>query len=68
MRRLLLLLALAAGCKGWNVNAFGVPIDGKERPEPKVAANFELTSEEKVGVIVVLAVAIGVTVAIATAD
>jgi hypothetical protein len=65
VKRLLLLLALFSGCKTWNVNAFGVPLDGKER---YVSAAAELSSEEKVGVIVVLAVAIGVGVAIAVSD
>lgn len=64
MKRFLLLLALASGCKTWDVRAFGVPVDGKER---YVSASSDLTGEEKVGVIIILAVAIGGAVALAVA-
>ena len=66
MKRFLVLLLLVAGCRTWDVNAFGVPVGGDTEPQ-MVSANMELTSEEKVGVIVVLAVAVGATVAIALA-
>jgi hypothetical protein len=65
MKRLLLLLLLVAGCRTWDVRAFGVPLDGKER---YMTASSELTSEEKIGVIVILAVAIAVPVALAVSD
>jgi len=65
MKRLLLLLLLVAGCRTWDVRAFGVPVDGKER---YMTASSELTSEEKIGVIVILAVAIAVPVALAVSD
>ena len=64
MRRFLLLLALVSGCKTWDTRAFGVPLDGKER---YMAASSELSSEEKVGVIIILVVAIGGAIAIAAA-
>ncbi len=63
MKRLLLLLLLITGCRTWEVNAFGVPLGEK----PRVSANSELTSDEKVGVIVVVGVAIAASVAIAVA-
>ena len=64
MRRLLILslLFLATGCRTWDVRAFDVPLDGKER---YMTASSELTTDEKVGVIVVVGVAIGASVAIA---
>ncbi len=65
MKRLLLLLLLVAGCRTWDVRAFGVPLAGKER---YMTASSDLTSEEKIGVIVILAVAIAVPVAIALSD
>ncbi len=62
MKRILLLLLLAAGCRTWDVRAFDVPLDGKER---YMAASSELTTDEKIGVIVVVGVAIGASVALA---
>lgn len=64
MKRILLLLLLATGCRTWDVRAFDIPLDGKER---YMAASSELTTDETIGVIVVLGVAIGASVAIAVA-
>ena len=64
MRRLLLLFLLAAGCRTWDVRAFDVPLDGKER---YMTASSELTKDETIGVIVVVGVAIGASVALAMA-
>jgi hypothetical protein len=63
MRRLLLCLALLTGCRSWEVRAFDIPLNRK----PQYFAGAELTSEEKWGVAVILAVAIGGAVAIALA-
>jgi hypothetical protein len=64
MRRVLLLLLLATGCRTWEVRAFGVPL----REEPRrVSASTDLTTEETLGVILILAVAIGGSVAVALA-
>jgi len=60
VRRALLLLVFAlafAGCRGTRVNVMGW------EPNRRVAASSELSGEEKAGVIVVLAVAIGGAVA-----
>ena len=64
MRRLLILLLLVTGCRTWDVRAFGIPLGEEPR---YVSANSELTSDEKVGVIVVVGVAIGASVALALA-
>jgi len=66
MRRVLLLLLLVAGCRTWEVNAFGVPL-GKEPPPKYVQASSELTTDETIGVIVVLCAMVGVGVAVAVA-
>jgi hypothetical protein len=64
MKRLLLPLLLAAGCRTWEVNAFGVPVT----PPPKyMQASSELTKDETIGVIVVLCAMVGVGVAVAVA-
>jgi hypothetical protein len=63
MRRFLLLLVLLTGCRSWQVRAFDVPLN----PRPQLSAGAELTTEEKWGVAVVLAVAIGGAVAIGLA-
>lgn len=66
MKRFLLLFLVFAGCKTWDVRAFDIPLNGKE---PRyVAASSELSSEEKWGVIVIVAVAVGATIAIAAAS
>jgi len=65
MKRLLLLLLLVTGCRTWEVNAFGVPIG--EQPRYVTASSSDLSGEEKVGVIVILAVAIGAGIAVALA-
>jgi hypothetical protein len=65
VKRLVLLLCLVGGCRTWDVRAFDVPLNGKER---YMTASSELSSEEKVGVIIILGVAIGAGVAIALAD
>ena len=64
MKRLLLLLLLVTGCRTWDVNAFGVPIGEKPR---YVQASSDLTTDEKIGVIVVLTAAVAVGVAVALA-
>ncbi len=64
MKRLLVLLLLLTGCRTWEVNAFGVPLGEKPR---YVSASSELTSEEKVGVAIVVGVAIAASVALAVA-
>ena len=64
MKRILLLLLLATGCRTWDVRAFDVPLDGKER---YMTASSDLTTDEKIGVIVVVGVAIGASVALAVA-
>jgi hypothetical protein len=64
MRRLFLLLLLLSGCRTWEVRAFGVPLGEEPR---YVTADTDLTGEEKVGVIVVLAAAVAASVAIALA-
>jgi hypothetical protein len=64
MKRILVLLLLVAGCRTWDVNAFGVPL-GKE---PRyVQASSDLTKDETIGVIVVLVAMVGVGVAAAYA-
>jgi len=63
MKRLLLLFLLVAGCHSWDVRAFGVPV-GKE-PRYVVASSDDLTTEEKLGVIMIVAIAVAVPVAIA---
>jgi hypothetical protein len=65
MKRLLVLLLLAAGCRTWDVNAFGVPLG--EEPRHIQASSDDLSSEEKLGVILILAVAVGAGVAVALA-
>jgi hypothetical protein len=64
-RRLLLLVLLVTGCRTWEVNAFGVPL--REEPPRHVQANSDLSTEEKLGVILILAVAVGAGVAVALA-
>jgi hypothetical protein len=58
------LLALAGGCRTWDVNAFGVPIGEQPR---HVQASSELTKDETIGVIVVLTAMVGLGVAAAIA-
>jgi len=65
MKRLLVLLLLVAGCRTWEVNAFGVPLG--EQPRYIQASSDDLSSEEKLGVILILAVAVGAGVAVALA-
>ena len=65
MKRLLLLLLLATGCRTWDVRAFDVPLDGKER---YMTASSELSTDEKVGVIIIIGVAVGASVALALAN
>ncbi|MCK6460789.1 MAG: hypothetical protein L6Q95_12965 [Planctomycetes bacterium] len=65
MKRLLVLLLLATGCRTWDVNAFGVPLG--EEPPRHVQASSDLSGEEKLGVILILAVAVGAGVAVALA-
>ena len=43
------LLLSAGGCKSWNVNVMNMQFKGEE--------SFELSADEKIGVIVVLAAA-----------
>ncbi len=64
MRRTLLLLLLVTGCRTWDVNAFGVPLGEEPR---HVQASSDLSGEEKLGVILILAVAVGAGVAVALA-
>lgn len=66
MKRLLVLLLLVTGCRTWEVNAFGVPI-GKEPPPRYVQASSDLTTDETIGVVVVLCAMVGVGVAVALA-
>jgi hypothetical protein len=65
MKRLLALLLLVAGCRTWDVNAFGVPL-GREPPR-HLQASSELTRDETIGVIVVLTAMVGLGVAAAIA-
>jgi len=56
-----------AGCRTWDVRAFNVPLNGKgPRPE-LLSANSDLSGEEKAGVILIVGVAVGASVAIAMA-
>jgi len=63
MRSLVLSLALLTGCAHWNVNAFGVSMQATSRYQT-VEQEEQLTTEEKWGVILLLAVAIGGGIAI----
>ena len=65
MKRLLLLLLLATGCRTWDVRAFDVPLDGKER---YMAASSDLSTDEKIGVIIIVGIAVGGAVALAVAN
>jgi hypothetical protein len=66
VRRALVLILLAAGCRTWDVNAFGVPLG--EQPRHVVAASDEdLSTEEKLGVILLVGVAVGAGIAVAVA-
>jgi hypothetical protein len=65
MKRLLLLLLLATGCRTWEVNAFGVPLNGE--PPRHVQASSDLSTEEKLGVILIVGIAVAGAVAIAVA-
>lgn len=67
MKRLLVLLLLVTGCRSWEVRAFGVPIGKEKEPRYVVASSDDLTTEEKLGVILILGVAVGAGVAVALA-
>jgi hypothetical protein len=75
MRRLALLLCalmLVSGCRSWNVNLFNVPVRSSEYAatartvdysDPVMASEFsDLSKDEKIGVIVVLTVAVAAIV------
>jgi len=64
---LLLCFLPLAGCRTWDVRAFDIPLNGKEPRPELMSANAELSSEEKAGVILIVGVAIGASVAIALA-
>ena len=64
-RTLLLLFLLGASCRTWEVNAFGVPV-GKE-PRYVMAASDDLTTEEKLGVLLIVGLLVGASVAVALA-
>ena len=48
------LLFSAVGCKSWNVNVMNMQFKGEE--------SFELSADEKIGVIVVLAAAVALAI------
>ncbi len=60
MKRVLVLLLLVAGCRTWDVNAFGVPLG--EEPPRHLQASSDLTKDETIGVIVVLTAMVGLSV------
>jgi len=64
---LTLCLLPLAGCRTWDVRAFDIPLNGKEPRAELLSANSELSSEEKLGVLLIVGVAIGASVAIAVA-
>ena len=48
------LLLSVGGCKSWNVNVMNMQFKGEE--------SFELSADEKIGVIVVLAAAVALAI------
>ncbi len=48
------LLLSAGGCRSWNVNVMNMQFKGEE--------GFELSADEKIGVIVVLAAAVALAI------
>lgn len=62
-RRIAILLCAAlplCGCRTWDVRAFGQPLQAQE---PHGAGGFDLTLEEQLGIVLVLAVGIAGIVA-----
>jgi hypothetical protein len=67
MKRVLLLLLLVAGCRTFEVNAFGVPLRGEPRYLSASTDDEGLSTEEKLGVILLVGIAIGGAIALGAA-
>ena len=57
-RRIAILICAilpSAGCHSWDVRAFGQPVAA---PEPSGSGGFDLTLEEQLGIVLIIALAV----------